>query len=125
MRNPWARYPGSGGGVGAGCVSTCDRNQLRVRCPHTKVRERLTSLAPLEAFDIILRGGLGKDAAIGKPIVRRVQSPMVEDYVSRLFATYLERRDTNETFSHFCVRTPDADLISIASGNATGADAAA
>ena len=80
---------------------------------------------PLEAFDIILRGGLGKDAAIGKPIVRRVPSPLVEDYVSRLFGTYLERRDANETFSHFCVRTPDADLISIASGNASGADAAA
>jgi sulfite reductase beta subunit-like hemoprotein len=80
---------------------------------------------PLEAFDIILRGGLGKDAAIGKPIVRRVPSPLVEDYVSRLFGTYLERRDGNETFTHFCVRTPDAELISIASGNATGADAAA
>src|SRR3984957_2076210 len=39
---------GSGGGVGAGCVSTCDRNQLRVRRPHTKVRERLISLAPLQ-----------------------------------------------------------------------------
>ena len=80
---------------------------------------------PLEAFDIILRGGLGKDAAIGKPIIRRVPSAMVEDYVSRLFGTYLERRNSNESFTHFCVRTPDADLISIASGDATGADVAA
>jgi sulfite reductase beta subunit-like hemoprotein len=80
---------------------------------------------PLESFDIILRGGLGKDAAIGKPIIRRVPSPLVEDYVSRLFGSYLERRETDETFSHFCVRTSDADLISIASGNATGAEAAA
>jgi ferredoxin-nitrite reductase len=80
---------------------------------------------PLEAFDIILRGGLGRDAAIGKPIIRRVPSELVEDYVSRLFGTYLERRDAGETFSHFCVRTNDAELISIASGNATGAEAAA
>ena len=80
---------------------------------------------PLESFDIILRGGLGKDAAIGKPIIRRVPSALVEDYVSRLFGTYLERRDADETFSHFCVRTSDADLISIANGNATGAEAAA
>ena len=50
---------------------------------------------------------------------------MVEDYVSRLFGTYLERREPDETFTHFCVRTSDADLISIASGNATGAEAAA
>jgi sulfite reductase beta subunit-like hemoprotein len=80
---------------------------------------------PLESFDIILRGGLGKDAAIGKPIIRRVPSPLVEDYVARLFGSYLERRDSGETFSHFCVRTSDADLISIASGNAAGAEAAA
>ncbi|HYK65496.1 MAG TPA: nitrite/sulfite reductase [Patescibacteria group bacterium] len=80
---------------------------------------------PLESFDIILRGGLGRDAAIGKPIIRRVPSPLVEDYVTRLFGTYLERREAGETFSHFCVRTADADLISIASGNATAAEAAA
>ncbi|HYL59717.1 MAG TPA: nitrite/sulfite reductase [Candidatus Acidoferrales bacterium] len=81
---------------------------------------------PLEAFDIILRGGLGRDAAIGKPLIRRVPSAMVEDYVSRLFGGYLERRGIGESFTQFCVRMPDNDLISIASGNATtGADAAA
>jgi ferredoxin-nitrite reductase len=66
---------------------------------------------PLEAFDIILRGGLGKDAAIGKPVLRRVPSAMVEDYVSRLVAGYLQRREPDETFARFCVRTPDAELI--------------
>ena len=45
---------------------------------------------PLEAFDIILRGGLGRDAAIGKPLLRRVPSAQVEDHVARLFAGYLE-----------------------------------
>ena len=80
---------------------------------------------PQEAFDIILRGGLGRDAAIGKPMIRRVPSAMVEDYVARLFGAYLERRNPSETFTHFCVRTPDTDLISIASGDATGADVAA
>ncbi len=66
---------------------------------------------PLEAFDIILRGGLGKDAAIGKPVLRRVPSALVEDYVSRLVAGYLQRRLPDETFARFCVRTPDAELI--------------
>ena len=47
---------------------------------------------PLEAFDIILRGGLGREAAIGKPLLRRVPSAQVEDYVARLFAGYLEAR---------------------------------
>ncbi len=68
---------------------------------------------PLEAFDIILRGGLGKDAAIGKPVLRRVPSALVEDYVSRLVAGYLQRRLPDETFARFCVRTPDAELIGI------------
>ncbi|HTY54547.1 MAG TPA: nitrite/sulfite reductase [Candidatus Binataceae bacterium] len=71
---------------------------------------------PLEAFDIILRGGLGRDAAIGKPVLRRVLSDRVEDYVARLFAGYLEKRLPDESFSKFCVRTSDGDLVSIAEG---------
>jgi len=71
---------------------------------------------PLEAFDIILRGGLGRDAAIGKPLLRRIASANVEDYVSRLFAGYLARRTDGESFTRFCVRTTDADLTAIAQG---------
>jgi len=81
---------------------------------------------PLEAFDIILRGGLGRDAAIGKPLLRRIPSAEVEDYVSRLFAGYLARRIDGESFTRFCVRTPDAELTAIAHGtNQSGAEAAA
>ncbi len=81
---------------------------------------------PLEAFDIILRGGLGRDAAIGKPLLRRVPSERIEDYVARLFGAYLERRAPEETFTRFCVRTPDQELIAIAEGaKSTGAEAAA
>jgi ferredoxin-nitrite reductase len=71
---------------------------------------------PLEAFDIILRGGLGRDAAIGKPLLRRVLSARVEDYVARLFAGYLERRLPGESFARFCVRMPDGDLVALAEG---------
>ncbi len=80
---------------------------------------------PLEAFDIILRGGLGKDAAIGKPVLRRVPSALVEDQVARLFAGYLAGRQPDETFSRFCVRTTDADLIAIAQGQTAGVQAGA
>ncbi len=71
---------------------------------------------PLEAFDIILRGGLGRDAAIGKPILRRVPSAQVEDTVARLFAGYLGNRLVSESFSKFCVRMPDDALIAIGRG---------
>lgn len=81
---------------------------------------------PLEAFDIILRGGLGRDAAIGKPVLRRIPSERIEDYVSRLFAGYLAHRAPEESFTRFCVRTPDAELVALAEGTkSSGAEAAA
>jgi ferredoxin-nitrite reductase len=73
---------------------------------------------PLEAFDIILRGGLGRDAAIGKPLLRRIPSPIVEDTVARLFAGYLEHRREDESFTQFCTRMPDNFLISLGNGDA-------
>lgn len=71
---------------------------------------------PLEAFDIILRGGLGRDAAIGKPLLRRVPSAIVEDYVERLVGAYLDQRAAGESFTKFCVRLADEQLIAIAHG---------
>ena len=73
---------------------------------------------PLEAFDIILRGGLGRDAAIGKPLLRRIPSARVEDTVAKLFAAYLQHRVSEESFSRFCVRMPDNFLIALGSGEA-------
>ncbi|MGH7907712.1 MAG: nitrite/sulfite reductase [Candidatus Binataceae bacterium] len=80
---------------------------------------------PLEAFDIILRGGLGRDAAIGKPILRRVPSAEVEDHVSRLFAGYLTGRHSDETFSRFCTRLSDPELIALAKGASRNSGASA
>jgi sulfite reductase beta subunit-like hemoprotein len=80
---------------------------------------------PLEAFDIILRGGLGRDAAIGKPLLRRVPWAQVEDHVARLFAGYLESRRPAESFAQFCVRTPDDALVSLARGNREAATGSA
>jgi ferredoxin-nitrite reductase len=80
---------------------------------------------PLEAFDVILRGGLGRDAAIGKPLLRRVPSALVEDTVARLFAGYLQKRVIGESFTRFCVRMPDNELIALAADDNAQAVAAA
>ena len=80
---------------------------------------------PLEAFDVILRGGLGRDAAIGKPLLRRVPSARIEDTVARLVAAWLERRTPGETFAKFCIRTPDAELIAAAADSPAAAAAGA
>ncbi len=69
---------------------------------------------PLEAYDIILRGGLGRDAAIGKPLLRRVPSDQIEDCVARLFKAYLQRREPGESFTRFCARTSDEELVLLA-----------
>jgi sulfite reductase beta subunit-like hemoprotein len=78
---------------------------------------------PLEAFDIILRGGLGRDAAIGKPLLRRIPSAKVEDTVARLFAGYLQNRLAGESFTRFCARMPDQVLIALGTGDAASAAA--
>ncbi len=72
---------------------------------------------PLQAFDIILRGGLGRDAAIGKPLLRRVPAANVEDTVARLFEGYLRNRLEGETFTRFCARMPDEVLIALGNGD--------
>jgi len=80
---------------------------------------------PREAFDIILRGGLGKEAAIGKPVLRRVLSSQVEDYVSRLFAGYLAQRQPEESFTSFCKRLSDEALVGIAQAAPSATEAIA
>lgn len=72
---------------------------------------------PSEAFDIILRGGLGRDAAIGKPLLRRVPSAQVEETVAKLFGAYLQNRLAGESFTQFCVRMPDNYLIAAGAGD--------
>ncbi len=76
---------------------------------------------PLEAFDVILRGGLGRDAAIGKPVMRRVPSAQVEDTVARLVGGYLAHKNHDESFTRFCNRLSDAELVEMGAGVAAAA----
>ncbi len=68
----------------------------------------------LEAFDIILRGGLGQGAAIGKPLLRRIPSEEVEAHMERLVRSYLQGRQAGESFKEFCGRHADEELIAMA-----------
>ena len=72
-----------------------------------------------QAYDIFLRGGVGVEQAVARPLVRRVAFPNVEATVDRLIEAWLAARDSNgsaETFRDFCIRTPDDELQSIAAG---------
>jgi sulfite reductase beta subunit-like hemoprotein len=70
----------------------------------------------LEAYEVYLRGGLGEDATIGRPVLRRVPAAEAVDVVERLVAGWLKERENNESFQAFARRTADEDLVALASG---------
>jgi sulfite reductase beta subunit-like hemoprotein len=70
----------------------------------------------LEAYEMYLRGGLGEQAEIGRPLLRRVPTDAAPAYVERLVAAYLEQRQGGETFQAFAKRKSDEELISIGTG---------
>jgi sulfite reductase beta subunit-like hemoprotein len=69
-----------------------------------------------QAYDLFLRGGTGPEEAIGRPLVRRVAFPLVEQTLDRLIEGWLNGRDGDETFRDFCIRTSDQDLVAMAGG---------
>src|SRR5207302_10130774 len=79
-----------------------------------------------QAYDLFLRGGVGTQQAIARPLVRRVAFPKVEPTVDRLIGAWLDRRSApDETFRDFCIRTPDDELQAIAAGGDPGEGEAA
>jgi len=76
-----------------------------------------------QAYDLFLRGGVGPEQAIGRPLIRRVPSPRVEATLDRLIGAWLDGKADGESFRDYCIRTPDEDLQSIATG-AVGGEAA-
>jgi sulfite reductase beta subunit-like hemoprotein len=77
-----------------------------------------------QAYDLFLRGGVGPEQAIGRPLIRRVPFPRVEVVLDRLIGAWLEGRGQAESFRDFCIRTPDGALQEIAAGKVAGGEAA-
>ena len=73
-----------------------------------------------QAYDLFLRGGVGPEQAIGRPLIRRVPSPRVEQTLDRLIGAWLDGRGDGESFRDFCIRTPDDRLQAIAAGVQAG-----
>ena len=91
-------------------------------CPHACAQHWIADLgfqgttardesgARRQAYDIFLRGGLGADAAIGRPIFRRIPSEQLEQPVDGLIQGWLDGRNEGETFKAFCDRKTDDEL---------------
>ena len=63
-----------------------------------------------QAYDLLLRGGLGPDAAIARPVFRRVPAEELADTVTGLLDGWLEQREAAESFRAFCDRMSDEQL---------------
>jgi len=77
----------------------------------------------VEAYDIILRGGRGEHAAIGKPIGRRIPAGEVKYAIERLIGAYheaLARGRSMMSFQEFCLQRTDEELNAIITGSLTG-----
>jgi sulfite reductase (ferredoxin) len=71
----------------------------------------------IQAYDVLLRGGLGPAAGIAKALVRRVPSAELKFCIERLVRAYLEGRQDGETIQSFFRRLPDEQLVAIARGS--------
>ena len=67
-----------------------------------------------QAYEIYVRGALGADAAIGRPLFRRVPSEDLDDVVGGLVGGWLERRRPGELFPAFATRASDEELAALA-----------
>ncbi|MGH2441616.1 MAG: nitrite/sulfite reductase [Chloroflexota bacterium] len=74
------------------------------------------SLGKMEAYEMYLRGSLGEEASIGRPIVRRVPHGDAKYFVERLVRGFLESRLPEESFRQYADRCSDPELVATASG---------
>jgi len=63
-----------------------------------------------QAYDIFVRGSLGPNAAIGRPLFRRVPTGDLDVAVEGLIAGWLDGRIDGETFPQFARRLSDDEL---------------
>jgi ferredoxin-nitrite reductase len=102
-----------------GCPHACAKHWVGdIGLQGTTLRHRGEGGGKVEAFEIYLRGGLGRDAAIGRPVLHRVPADRVHLYVERLIRAYLSGRRRDERLPQFFSRHSDAELIAIAEGEA-------
>ncbi len=71
-----------------------------------------------QAYDVYLRGGLDRPAAIARPVFRRVPTEELDEVVTGLVGGWVAARAEGETFRSFCERTTDEELSRLAARDA-------
>ncbi len=67
-----------------------------------------------QAYDIFVRGSLGPEPQIGRPLFRRVPTEELDTAVEGLIAGWLDRREPDEGFVSFARRASDEELGELA-----------
>src|SRR3982075_4167106 len=100
-----------------GCPHACAHHWVTdIGLQGTTARGDEAGHEKLEAYEIYLRGGLGENAEIGRPLLRRVPPEGVGACGERLVAAYLAEREPGEGFQSFAKHKSDEELISIGTG---------
>jgi len=69
-----------------------------------------------QAYNLRLRGHLGKDAAIGVPLLRRIPGDEITEVVCRLVAAWLAVKGNSYSFRDFLAERGDDELRAICTG---------
>jgi ferredoxin-nitrite reductase len=86
---------------------------------------RTLETGKVQAYDLILRGGLGPEAQIGQPLLRRIPTGQVPAAMERLVGAWLDGRSEGETIQQFFQRHEDAALVAMGAGEVAAAGAEA
>lgn len=98
-----------------GCPHACAHHWIGdIGLQGTTLRERGPAGERLQGYDVFLRGGLARNAAIGRPVLRRVPATDIAAVLERLFAAYLAGRQDGEPIQQFFTRHSDDELMQIA-----------
>lgn len=101
-----------------GCPHACAHHWIGdIGLQGTTLRERGAGGEKIHGYDLFLRGGLARHAAIGRPVLKRVPGTEVHQVIERLFRAYLEGRQEGEAIQQYFSRHTDEELVAIGAGD--------
>jgi sulfite reductase (ferredoxin) len=97
-----------------GCPHACAHHWIGdIGLQGTTLRERGSQGERLQGYDLFLRGGLARDAAIGRPVLKRVSATEVHLVIENLVRAWIQERQGDESVQNFFNRLADDEILAI------------
>jgi ferredoxin-nitrite reductase len=97
-----------------GCPHACAHHWIGdIGLQGTTLRERGPQGERLQGYDLFLRGGLARDAAIGRPVLKRVSAADVHLVIENLVRAWIQERQDGESIQNFFIRLADDEILAI------------